>query len=70
MKACLMSIVLIAASATLGFAQTPGQPDGGNQTLQQQLQKSLQPSPGERERCWQKELLNAASRDACRRIGR
>jgi hypothetical protein len=71
MKTCLMAMVLMAGCTTLAFAQAPAQSQNGDQALGQRLQQLLKPSPGEIERCSQpRELLNASSRDACRRIGR
>jgi hypothetical protein len=71
MRSCLMAIVLMASCTTLASAQAPEQSQNGDQALRQRLEQLLKPSPGEIERCGQpRELLNASSRDACRRIGR
>jgi hypothetical protein len=71
MKLCVMAIALIASSTTTGFAQTSGQSENRNQTLQQDSSPAVQASPGELMRCDQsREILNAASRNACRAIGK
>jgi hypothetical protein len=71
MKLYVLAIVLIASSTTIGFAQTLGQPENRNQTLQHDSSSAVQASPGELMRCDKsREILNAASRDACRAIGK
>jgi hypothetical protein len=71
MKLYVMAIALIASSTTIGFAQTSEQSQNRNQVLQQDSRPAVQASPGELMRCDQsREILNAASRDACRAIGK
>jgi hypothetical protein len=70
MRTFVLVLILSGIYVTLGLAQPPNQSTARN-VLQQQSSQNHRPSPAERARCNQpRKALNAASRRACRSIGK